>query len=88
MSFRFVIKGNVATKRYIFIKHIVLDNTDLSATEVLKLSKSKSYGYKGEIFGFVLSFIGWRILGIILAIPTLGLAAYCFATYMVVAITE
>ncbi|MGI6175566.1 MAG: DUF975 family protein [Christensenellales bacterium] len=57
----FVIPGIVKAIAYSLTPYILADSP-ASATDALKLSMRMTEGYKGEIFVFFLSYIGWMIL--------------------------
>ena len=60
----FPLSGFVIAKifAYFFTYNILADCPQVKATQALKVSMKITNGHKGEIFVFVLSFIGWLIL--------------------------
>ena len=48
------------------VPYILADNPALDYSSVLKQSKSMMLGHKFELFVLELSFIGWRLLGMML----------------------
>lgn len=61
----FVIPGIIWTYKYYFVPYIAIEHPELSAREVLDLSKTMTEGRKMDLFLFDLSFIGWVILGMV-----------------------
>lgn len=61
-SLLFCIPGIIKGIAYSMTPYILADTRNVSATDALKLSMRMTYGYKGEIFVMMLSFIGWGIL--------------------------
>ena len=55
--------------------YFFVDNPELSWTECLKKSCEMTKGYKGDLFGFALSFIGWILL-CFFVIPVIWVAPY------------
>ena len=79
-SLLFVIPGIILAFAYAMVTYLVVD-TNLSATESMKKSRSMMKGYKWDYFVFCLSFIGWGLL-----VPlTFGLILIWLAPYMEVA---
>lgn len=62
-SLLLVIPGIIAAISYTMAYFIMNDNPGMSSTEALRASKELMRGNKGKYFVFVLSFIGWAILG-------------------------
>jgi uncharacterized membrane protein len=61
-SLLFFIPGIVKFFAYSLTPYILVDSPSVSPTDALKLSMRMTNGYKGEIFVFYLSYIGWAIL--------------------------
>ena len=76
-----IIPGIIAAIGLTFWAHVISDNPELSATDVIKTSWEITKGRKMEVFVFFLSFIG-RIL---LTPLTLGILYIWLAPYMIVA---
>ena len=57
----------IAVKRYSYflVPYIVAENPDMTARQAITLSRRMMKGHKWECFVFELSFIGWKILGIL-----------------------
>ncbi len=60
-----IIGGFIKYYSYYLVPYILAENPNMKAKDVLKLSKDMMYGYKWEMFKLDLSFIGYRILGLI-----------------------
>jgi uncharacterized membrane protein len=73
-SLLFIIPGIIKAFSYFFTQNILADCPNVTATQALKISMKITKGYKGEIFMFVLSFIGWWILSMF----TLGILAIVY----------
>lgn len=76
-----VIPGIIAEIGLAFWSYIIVDNPELGVTDVISKSWNLTKGYKGFIFIFILSFIGWSIL----ADLTLGILYIWLMPYMLVA---
>lgn len=76
-----VIPGIIVSFGLYFTSYVVVDNKELSVTEVIKKSWELTKGYKMELFVFCLSFMGWAIL----APFTLGLLYIWLMPYITVA---
>lgn len=61
-SMLFVIPGIVATYRYRFALYNLYENPELGVMEALAMSKQQTYGYKGQLLMFDLSYFGWTLL--------------------------
>jgi uncharacterized membrane protein len=61
-SLLLIIPGIIKSFSYCLTPFIVADSKDISATDAITLSKKMTQGYKGELFVFVLSYIGWALL--------------------------
>ena len=68
-SMLFVIPGIIAVYRYSFAIWNLCQNPELGVMEALNRSKRQTIGYKGQLFGLHLSFIGWILLfGVVLGV--------------------
>ena len=56
------IPGIIMAFAYCLTPFIIADSKGLSAGQAIRLSKKITQGYKGDIFVFYLSFIGWLML--------------------------
>jgi len=61
-SFLLAIPGIVKTFAYYFTPNILADCPNITARQALKISMKITKGYKGEVFIFALSWIGWMLL--------------------------
>ena len=61
-SMLFVIPGIIAVYRYSFAIWNLCQNPELGVMEALNRSKRQTIGYKGQLFGLHLSFIGWYLI--------------------------
>jgi len=61
-SLLFVIPGIVKAFAYYFTPNILADCPNITARQALKVSMKITKGYKGEVFIFALSWIGWMLL--------------------------
>lgn len=68
-SLLFVIPGLIKGLAYSMTPYLLNDNPDLPSKRVLEISDQMTKGYKGDLFLLQLSFIGWRLLGVL----TLGI---------------
>lgn len=73
-----VLPIGIAFYRYKWIPYIVAENTDITPSRAMDISKQMMYGYKWKLFLFDLSFIGWYALGVL----TLGLGILFVNPYM------
>ena len=62
-SLLLIIPGIIAAISYSMSYYIMNDNPGMSSTDAIKASKELMRGNKGKFFVFVVSFIGWFILG-------------------------
>lgn len=76
-SLLLIIPGIIAALRYSMSYYIMKDNPQLTAFEALNQSKRLMVGFKFELFGLYLSFIGWFLLGVF----TLGIAFFWVTPY-------
>lgn len=65
-SLLLIIPGIIKSYQYAMVPYILADNPALDYVTVLNRSKSMMEGHKFELFVLGLSFIGWRLLGIML----------------------
>ena len=61
-SLLLIIPGIIAALGYTMVYYILIDNEELSASEIMAESKAMMKGYKLDYFIFNLSFIGWFLL--------------------------
>ena len=61
-SMLFVIPGIIAVYRYSFALWNLCQDPSLGVMEALDRSKRQTVGYKGQLFGLHLSFIGWYLI--------------------------
>ncbi len=77
-----IIPGIIATYTYAMTSYILADNPELSASEVLSLSKQMMTGNRFRLFCLQFSFIGWDLLcALTLGIGSLWLVPYKNAAY-------
>ncbi len=72
-----IIPGVIASLKYSMSYYVMIDNPELSSIDAINLSKEMMYGHKSRLFSFIISFIGWFLLGII----TCGIAFIWVAPY-------
>jgi uncharacterized membrane protein len=60
-----IVPGIIAAIRYTMAYLIMTENPDMTALECIQASKMMMEGHKMDFFSFVLSFIGWFLLGIV-----------------------
>ncbi len=77
-SLLFVIPGLVKTYSYLMVPYILVDNPELSPTEVITLSREMMNGRKLDAFVLHLSFIPWVLIivalwGVVISISTAAL---------------
>jgi uncharacterized membrane protein len=60
-----IVPGIIAAIKYSMAYFIMSDNPDVKPLEAITMSKELMHGHKSEYFSFVLSFIGWFLLGIV-----------------------
>lgn len=77
-SLLFIVPGIIAMYRYSFAVMNLCENPDLGVMEALRLSKQQTVGYKWQLFVLHLSFIGWYLLGGLVA----SLYELCLAPLM------
>jgi len=61
-SLLLVVPGIIKALSYYFAPNILADCPNITARQALKISMKITKGYKGDIFVFALSWIGWLIL--------------------------
>ena len=61
-SMLFIIPGIVKALAYSMTQFIISDSKDITGKQALELSKKITKGYKGKLFVFLLSYIGWMML--------------------------
>lgn len=80
-----IIGGIIKRYSYFLVPYIIAENPDIDGKTAIKLSREMMDGHKMECFILELSFIGWRILGIV----SLGLSDLFFTEpYEVSVFTE
>ena len=76
-----IIPGIIASFRYSLSFYIMIDNPEMTATEVINRSKAMMQGHKMKYFLLFLSFIGWYLLSIVtIGIGFIWLIPYVYAT--------
>ncbi|MBR5872834.1 MAG: DUF975 family protein, partial [Oscillospiraceae bacterium] len=65
-SLLFIIPGIIKAYEYSMVPYILSENPNISCDRAFELSKQMTKGEKWKIFVLDLSFIGWRILGVLL----------------------
>ncbi|MGI6012149.1 MAG: DUF975 family protein [Ruminococcus sp.] len=71
-----VIGGIIKHYSYFLVPYIVAENPDIKAGEAITLSRKMMKGHKWECFVLELSFIGWRLLGLV----TFGVTEVLYST--------
>lgn len=66
-SLLFIVPGIIKGLAYCLTPFIIADSKGLSAKEAISLSDKITKGYKGKIFVFLLSYIGWVLLSALTA---------------------
>lgn len=74
----FIIPGIIKAIAYSQITFIIAENPNVSVFQALKISKTITKGFKGELFVLYISFIGW----IIISYLTFGLCFFYALPYM------
>jgi len=64
-SLLFIIPGVIMRYAYSMTPYIIYENPNLTANQAIKMSKTMTDGYKGDLFVLSLSFIGWKLLSLI-----------------------
>lgn len=81
-SLLFVIPGIIKSYEYSMVPYILAENPQISSERAFELSKKMTNGEKWKIFVLDLSFIGWRILGVLCCcVGEIFLQPYVEATY-------
>ena len=81
-SLLFVIPGIIKSYEYSMVPYILAENPRISSERAFELSKQMTRGEKWKIFVLDLSFIGWRILGVLCCcVGEIFLQPYIEATY-------
>lgn len=62
-SLLLVIPGIIKSLSYAMTPYILREMPDISVNEAIKLSTRMMHGHKSELFVFILSFLGWQLLG-------------------------
>ena len=73
-SLLFIIPGIVKGFAYSMVPYIIYENPNLTAKQAIQMSEKMTDGYKGDLFVFNLSYIGWHLLSGI----TLGLVGLLY----------
>ncbi|MCL2187189.1 MAG: DUF975 family protein [Defluviitaleaceae bacterium] len=60
-----IIPGLIKALSYYFTPNILADCPNVTARQALKISMKITRGYKLDIFVFILSFLGWALLGLL-----------------------
>ena len=80
-----VVGGLIKHYSYFCVPYIVAENPDVPTMEAIRLSKRMMYGHKWDCFLLDLSFVGWRLLGVV----TAGFTDIAFVTpYRLAAYSE
>ena len=61
----FLVPGIIKSYAYRLVPYILADNDQIDRRRALELSEAMMYGHKWEAFVFDLSFIGWKIAGML-----------------------
>ena len=64
-SLLFIIPGIIKSYEYIMVPYILAENPRISKDRVFEISKNTTCGEKWNMFVLDLSFIGWRLLGML-----------------------
>lgn len=81
-SLLFIIPGIIKSYEYSMVPYILAENPQISSERAFELSKKMTKGEKWKIFVLDLSFIGWRILGVLCCcVGGIFLQPYIEATY-------
>ncbi len=81
-SLLFIIPGIIKSYEYSMVPYILAENPRISSERAFELSKQMTHGEKWKIFVLDLSFIGWRILGVLCCcVGEIFLQPYIEATY-------
>ncbi len=78
----FIIPGIVKGLAYSMVPYILADNPHMAPKRAIELSCRMTNGHKAELFGLLLSFIGWLLLGALCCgVGTLFVAPYMDSAY-------
>lgn len=81
-SLLFVIPGIIKAYEYSMVPYILAENPEISCDRAFELSRQMTAGEKWKIFVLNLSFIGWRIVGVLcLCVGEIFLEPYYEATF-------
>ncbi len=81
LMFAAIIPVVIKKYQYSMVSYLRAENTKMSVSRVLKLSKDMTKGYKWQLFLLDLSFFGWELLGVLACgIGTLFVLPYIHAT--------
>ena len=81
-SLLFIIPGIIKSYEYSMVPYILAENPQISCERAFELSRQMTKGEKWKIFVLDLSFIGWRILGVLCCcVGGIFLQPYIEATY-------
>lgn len=67
---------------YCMNNYIIADNNTIGVIKAMNISKAITKGFRGELFGFYMSFFGWYLLEII----TLGIASLWIEPYIKISV--
>lgn len=73
----FIIPGIIKGYQYFFVPFLLSENPNMSGARAREISTQMTDGYKWQIFVLALSFLGWELLAILLAVPA-ALLTCCF----------
>lgn len=64
--FLLIIPGIMKSYEYSMVPYLLTDDTNLTSSEAIEISRELTDGHKWEMFVLDLSFLGWNILGALL----------------------
>ena len=73
-----IVPGIIFALMFSMTMFIMVDDENISAIDAMKKSAEMMKGHKGDLFGLILSFIGWMLLGLL----TLGILYLWLMPYM------
>ena len=80
-SLLLIIPAIVKSYSYMMVPYILTDNPNIGSKRAIEISNETTYGEKWKLFVLDLSFIGWRILGVLaLFVGTFFVEPYVLAT--------
>lgn len=79
-----IVPGIIKTISYSLVPYILVDDPNMSSSDVLDLSSKMMNSHKMDYFKLELSFIGWHLL----AVLTLGILEIWIAPYQATAMTK